>query len=81
MTHPDVVFEDVGGGFGGHHVIDDQLAEGGQEVASLVQLLDLGVLVLLLCGRERSGKVGSGRSRTKKNAKSGWIHVVQMIPH
>ena len=55
------MFEDVRGGLGGHHVVDDQLAERGQKVAPLVQLFALGVLVLLLCGSERSGQVAAER--------------------
>lgn len=44
----DVVLEDVGGAADGRHVVHDELAVGGQEVAPLVQLLDAS-LVLTVC--------------------------------
>lgn len=43
-----VVFEDVGGGRHVHDVVDDQLAEGRQQVSPLVQRLDLVGFVLLV---------------------------------
>lgn len=44
----DVMAKDLGRRLDGQHVVDDQLAETGQIAASLVQFLDLGVLVLFL---------------------------------
>jgi hypothetical protein len=44
-AHPDVMFEDICCHLRGHDVVDDEFAEGGEEVAALVQLLDFGVLV------------------------------------
>jgi hypothetical protein len=43
--HPDVMFKDVCCHLSGHDVVDDKFAEGGEEVAALVQLLNFGVLV------------------------------------
>lgn len=50
----DVVLEDVGGAADGRHVVHDELAVGGQEVAPLVQLLDAS-LVLSVCKARPSG--------------------------
>ena len=48
-TDPHVELEHVGSDADGHDVVDDELAEAGQEVAPLVQLLDLLVLVGVVC--------------------------------
>lgn len=44
-TDPYVMFEDVGGATDGRHVVHDELAVGGEEVASLVQLLDASLVL------------------------------------
>lgn len=57
------MLEHVGGAPDGRHVVHDQLAVGGQEVAPLVQLLDT-ALVLTVCGQPRITTArtrGSGR--------------------
>ena len=47
--YPHVELEHVCGDADGHDVVDDEFAEAGQEIASLVQLLDLLVLVGVVC--------------------------------
>ena len=56
-TDPHVELEHVGGDADGHDVVDDELAEAGQEVAPLVQLLDLLVLVGVVCPTSQSHDV------------------------
>ena len=46
--HLHVVLEHVGSHLDADHVVDHQLAEAGQEVPALVQLLDLHVLVHII---------------------------------
>lgn len=47
------MLEHVGGHHGGEDIVHNQLAECGEEISPLVQLLNLDMFILLLCLRRR----------------------------
>lgn len=52
VPYLDIVLKNVCCNLRGHHVVNNQLAEGGEEITTLVKLLNLGVLVLIICNIE-----------------------------
>lgn len=55
FPYPDIMLEHISSNHGGEDIVHNQLAECGQEIPPLVQLLNLDMLILLFCSQRKKG--------------------------